>query len=115
MVEAESKPRRAETSKRDADDPRDSLIVRFGADKPLKLDSGVSLSPFQVAYKTYGTLNADRSNAVLICHALTMDQFVRSRTDHVGIPPRARAVRVHDSHPQSLSIEHVLAWHEETI
>ncbi len=70
MVEAQSKPRIAETSKRDADDPRDSLVVRFGEDKPLKLDSGVSLAPFQVAYKTYGTLNAARSNAVLICHAL---------------------------------------------
>ena len=46
MVEAQSKPRIAETSKRDADDPRDSLVVRFGADKPLKLDSGVSLAPF---------------------------------------------------------------------
>ena len=45
MVEAQSKPRKAETSKRDADDPRDSLVVRFGADKPLKLDSGVSLAP----------------------------------------------------------------------
>src|SRR6187402_1572692 len=84
MVEAESKPRRAETSKRDADDPRDSLIVRFGADKPLKLDSGVSLSPFQVAYKTYGTLNADRSNAVLICHALTGDQHVASKHPVTG-------------------------------
>ncbi len=49
MVEAQSKPRIAETPKRDADDPRDSLIVRFGDDKPLKLDSGVSLAPFQVA------------------------------------------------------------------
>ncbi len=79
MVEAQSKPRIAETPKRDADDPRDSLIVRFGDDKPLKLDSGVSLAPFQVAYKTYGTLNAARSNAVLVCHALTGDQHVASK------------------------------------
>ena len=54
------------------------LVVRFGADQPLKLDAGVELSPFQIAYKTYGTLNADRSNAVLICHALTGDQHVAS-------------------------------------
>ncbi|MGZ8994547.1 MAG: homoserine O-acetyltransferase MetX [Burkholderiaceae bacterium] len=84
MVEAQSKPRIAETSKRDADDPRDSLIVRFGADKPLKLDSGVSLAPFQVAYKTYGMLNAARSNAVLICHALTGDQHVASKHPVTG-------------------------------
>ncbi len=63
---------------RDADHPRDSLIARFGADKPLKLDAGVSLSPFQIAYKTYGTLNAERSNAVLVCHALTGDQHAAS-------------------------------------
>ena len=46
--------------------------------RPLKLDAGVELSPFQIAYKTYGTLNAERSNAVLICHALTGDQHVAS-------------------------------------
>jgi homoserine O-acetyltransferase len=63
---------------READAPRDSLLARFGADKPLKLDSGIPLSPFQIAYKTYGTLNAQRSNAVLICHALTGDQHVAS-------------------------------------
>ena len=46
-----------------------SLVAQFGADKPLKLDCGVDLSPFQIAYQTYGELNADKSNAVLICHA----------------------------------------------
>ncbi len=63
---------------READEPRDSLVARFGADQPLQLDSGVALSPFQIAYKTYGRLNADRSNAILICHALTGDQHVAS-------------------------------------
>jgi homoserine O-acetyltransferase len=53
-----------------------SPVVRFGADKPLRLDAGVDLSPFQIAYQTYGTLNAQRSNAVLVCHALTGDQHV---------------------------------------
>jgi homoserine O-acetyltransferase len=43
---------------------------------PLKLDCGVTLDKYRVAYRTYGALNADKSNAVLICHALTMDQFV---------------------------------------
>jgi len=60
---------------REAEHPQ-SLVVRFGAEKPLKLDAGVELTPFQIAYQTYGTLNAARSNAVLICHALTGDQHV---------------------------------------
>jgi homoserine O-acetyltransferase/O-succinyltransferase len=69
---------------READAPRNSQIARFGADRPLKLDAGVELSPFQIAYKTYGTLNADRSNAVLICHALTGDQHVASPNPVTG-------------------------------
>src|SRR5258708_13280775 len=60
---------------READNPH-SLVVRFGLDKPLSLDAGIELAPFQIAYQTYGTLNAERSNAVLICHALTGDQHV---------------------------------------
>src|SRR6202171_3843647 len=60
---------------READYPR-SLVVRFGRDQPLRLDAGIDLAPFQIAYQTYGALNAERSNAVLICHALTGDQHV---------------------------------------
>ena len=48
----------------------------LGKDRPLRLDCGVELGPYRVAYQTYGTLNADKSNAVLICHALSLDQFV---------------------------------------
>lgn len=70
--------REAADAPREADQPRDSLVAHFGADQPLKLDAGVELAPFQIAYKTYGRLNAARSNAVLICHALTGDQHVAS-------------------------------------
>src|SRR4051812_25422838 len=73
MVDVQSQ--QSETA-RDADHPRDSLIAAFGIGKPLKLDAGVELSPFQIAYTTYGSLNADRSNAVMVCHALTGDQYV---------------------------------------
>lgn len=59
----------------EATDPS-SLVMRFGPDRPLKLVAGVDLAPFQVAYQTYGELNAARSNAVLVCHALTGDQHV---------------------------------------
>jgi homoserine O-acetyltransferase len=53
-----------------------SSVARFAADEPLKLDAGVELAPFQIAYQTYGTLNVARTNAVLVCHALTGDQHV---------------------------------------
>src|SRR5438093_243918 len=70
---------------READDPH-SPVVRFGPDRPLKLDAGVDLSPFQIAYQTYGTLNPERSNAVLICHALTGDQHVANVHPVTGKP-----------------------------
>jgi homoserine O-acetyltransferase len=54
--------------------------------QPLMLDSGRALEPFTVAYMTYGTLNAERSNAVLICHALSMDQFAASVHPLTGKP-----------------------------
>jgi homoserine O-acetyltransferase len=60
--------------------------VNFGPDKPLTLDCGRTLSPFSIAYMTYGTLNAAKSNAILICHALTGDQFVASEHPVTGKP-----------------------------
>jgi homoserine O-acetyltransferase len=42
----------------------------------MTLECGISLQPLDVAYRTYGTLNAAHSNAVLVCHALTGDQYV---------------------------------------
>ncbi|WP_417692180.1 homoserine O-acetyltransferase MetX [Roseibium sp.] len=63
-----------------------SQLAKFGVDDPLRLDSGKSIAPWQIAYETYGELNADKSNAVLICHALTGDQYVASNNPVTGKP-----------------------------
>jgi len=44
--------------------------------EPLPLQSGASLADYTLVYETYGTLNADRSNAVLVCHALNASHHV---------------------------------------
>ncbi len=43
----------------------------FAQDEPFALESGATLSPVTLAYEAYGRLNADRSNAILVCHALS--------------------------------------------
>lgn len=53
-------------------------IVFLAQEKPLKLSCGAELKNFPLAYQTYGNLNADKSNAILICHALTGDQYLAS-------------------------------------
>jgi homoserine O-acetyltransferase len=63
-----------------------SPVARFGPDRPLKLDSGAVLTDFQIGYQTYGTLNAERSNAILVCHALTGDQHVANVNPVTGKP-----------------------------
>ncbi|MFT4935728.1 MAG: homoserine O-acetyltransferase [Pseudoalteromonas distincta] len=60
--------------------------LRLPADAPLRLDSGATLAPLEIAYKTYGRLNAERSNAVLVCHALTGDQHAASAHPITGKP-----------------------------
>ncbi len=63
-----------------------SKLAGFSADEPLELDSGVQLGPWQIAYETYGTLNAEKSNAIVACHALTGDQYAASTNPVTGKP-----------------------------
>jgi len=66
----------------DQDWPGHRLLVR----EPLRLDCGIDFGPFTIAYQTYGTLNPDRSNAVLVCHALSGDQYVADPHPITGKP-----------------------------
>ncbi|KPL69320.1 homoserine acetyltransferase [Erythrobacter sp. SG61-1L] len=52
----------------------------------LPLDSGQALEGVEVAYETYGELAADKGNAILICHALTGDQYVANPHPITGKP-----------------------------
>ncbi len=61
-------------------------IVTLGRDAPLTLECGVPISNFPLAYQTYGTLNAKRNNAILVCHALTGDQYVTGIHPVTGKP-----------------------------
>ena len=71
---------------------RADMDERFGLNRrvtlpgPLALDGGGALAPVELGYETYGALNADASNAILICHALTGDQHVASTHPITGKP-----------------------------
>jgi len=51
-------------------------IKQITVKKPLKLDCGQTIKDFPIAYETYGKLNEEKNNAILIFHALSGDQFV---------------------------------------
>jgi homoserine O-acetyltransferase len=53
-------------------------------DEPIELKSGARLDSYDLAYETYGTLNAARSNAVLVCHALNASHHVAIRRTSGG-------------------------------
>ncbi|MCP4604716.1 MAG: homoserine O-acetyltransferase [Proteobacteria bacterium] len=55
--------------------------AKLFCDAPLKLEHGATLSPINVAYETWGTLNDARDNAVLLIHALTGDSHAASHGD----------------------------------
>lgn len=72
-----------QTSRNEAHEPS-SAVARFGAEESLRLESGESIGPWQIAYQTYGALNAEKSNAILLCHALTGDQHVANQNPVTG-------------------------------
>ena len=53
----------------------------FGTDRPFALDSGSVLASVTLAYETWGKLNSDASNAILICHAWTGDSHASGRAE----------------------------------
>ena len=57
---------------------------KMAFDTPLPLQSGASLPGYELVYETYGRLNAARSNAVLVCHALNASHHVAGT--HAGVP-----------------------------
>lgn len=56
----------------------------LGCERPLHLDCGVRLRDFPLAFETYGRLNAEKSNVILVCHALTGDQYAASDHPRTG-------------------------------
>ncbi len=55
-------------------------------DLPLRLDSGRTLENVEIAYETWGELNAEKTNVVFVCHALTGDQFAATENPVTGRP-----------------------------
>lgn len=55
-------------------------------DRPLRLDSGRTLEHVEIAYETWGTLSPAKDNVVVVCHALTGDQFAGSPNPITGRP-----------------------------
>lgn len=69
--------------------PGDSVgrrfFVHFPEDRPFALDGGMTLHNVSIAYETWGSLNADKTNAVLLCHAWTGDSHAAGPAE-VGHP-----------------------------
>ena len=61
-----------------------SRICRLS--QPLPLDGGGALEGVEIAYQTYGELDAARANAILVCHALTGDQYLADTHPVTGKP-----------------------------
>ena len=79
--------------------PADSVGIvvprKIVIDRPLTLDGGKSLPRHELMVETYGTLNAARSNAILICHALSGDHHAAGY--HAEDAPRTRGEEISSS------------------
>ena len=64
-----------------------SKVLRLPESEPLRLACDQLLAPISIAYETYGELNGKKSNAILICHALTLDQYVASENPRHALTP----------------------------
>jgi len=60
--------------------------VELAREAPMRLDSGETIGPFTTAYTTGGERNAEKSNAILVCHALTGDKYVLETHPLTGKP-----------------------------
>lgn len=56
--------------------------MKYGSPAPFRLESGIELPDFEIAYHTYGTLNENRDNVVWVCHALTANSDVADWWPH---------------------------------
>ena len=65
-------------------DPKLEGEIAYFENINLKLESGDIIDSFKLAFKTYGKLNTDKTNAILVCHALTGDQYVAGNNPITG-------------------------------
>ena len=61
-----------------------SKIKTIDIKKPLQLESGQVLDSFTIAYETFGTLNKNKDNVILVFHALSGDQFATGTNPITG-------------------------------
>jgi homoserine O-acetyltransferase len=62
------------------------LIVDITPSAPFRFDCGAEIATLPIAYQTYGTLNAEKSNAIWLCHGLTGDQYLSGAHPVTGKP-----------------------------
>ncbi len=72
---------------RPGDDPGARQFFTFATDHPFAVESGAVLRDVTIAYETWGTLNADASNAVLVLHAWTGDSHAAGRAGRGHLAP----------------------------